>query len=483
MTDSQTILEVTSSQNNPYARNTIFISHATPDDNDFVRWLGSRLTGHGYKVWADLFELKGGTPFWSSIEEALRHHACKVIFVVSKKSIDPARSGVRNELSVADTIRKMLNDPGFIIPVRIDNTDFGDLPIQVHQLNAIDFSKGWGIKLVELLETLEHAHVPRSPNELTAEFEKWRDTVVKTSVAVESNPEQVLTNLSPIESLPKMISFYSHQHDVDAVVKALRATGIPFAPYFRLIIAFADMSSLQDGIGPLLKLSARAHVPLTDFIAGTVECVTSPPRDEAKKIATALLKKHVERHLEKIGLRRFETSTSSTFYFPVGLVPNNKVPYRAASGRNTNKNVVGRSERNKVYWHLSMKINVTLGLVPMIRFKPYVCFSEDGQSAIGDTKRTSAIRRRFCRNWWNQHWRQLQEAFCVFLANEKNVAEIDLDGPENLVIAGKLLELTAVRKLPDDFNFMEEADDPVEPDLEESDDLEGLEDSDVEYAV
>jgi hypothetical protein len=71
-------------------RDTVFISHATPDDNDFVRWLGTRLTGHGYKVWADLFELKGGDPFWSTIEEALRHHACKMIFVVSKASVDPS---------------------------------------------------------------------------------------------------------------------------------------------------------------------------------------------------------------------------------------------------------------------------------------------------------------------------------------------------------------------------------------------------------
>jgi TIR domain len=53
------------------SRDTIFICHASPDDDDFVRWLGTRLTGHGYKVWADLFKLKGGTPFWSTIEEAL----------------------------------------------------------------------------------------------------------------------------------------------------------------------------------------------------------------------------------------------------------------------------------------------------------------------------------------------------------------------------------------------------------------------------
>jgi hypothetical protein len=49
-------------------RDVVFISHATPDDNEFVRWLGTRLTGYGYKVWADIFDLAGGTPFWGSIE-------------------------------------------------------------------------------------------------------------------------------------------------------------------------------------------------------------------------------------------------------------------------------------------------------------------------------------------------------------------------------------------------------------------------------
>ena len=47
-------------------RDTIFISHATPGDNDFVRWLGGQLTGRGYTVWADVFHLKGGTPFWTT---------------------------------------------------------------------------------------------------------------------------------------------------------------------------------------------------------------------------------------------------------------------------------------------------------------------------------------------------------------------------------------------------------------------------------
>lgn len=229
MTDSSHKTLPASSSDLIVKRDTIFISHATPDDNDFVRWLGARLTGHGYKVWADLFELRGGTPFWNSIEEAIRHHAYKMIFVVSEKSVDPNRTGVRNELSVADTMRKTLNDPEFIIPVRIDDTAFGDFPIQIHQLNAIDFSKGWGQKLVDLLDTLEHADAPKFVNDQSAEFERWRNTMVRTATTVEIAPEPVLTNLLPIIMLPANISFFEHQHDVAKIAQVLNGIGIPNA--------------------------------------------------------------------------------------------------------------------------------------------------------------------------------------------------------------------------------------------------------------
>jgi TolB-like protein len=143
-------------------RDTIFISHATPEDNDFVRWLGGRLIEHGYTVWADVFHLKGGVPFWSSIEHVLRHRAAKVLFIVSRGSIDPARSGVRNELSVADGLRRSLPDPAFIVPIRVDDTPFDQLPIQIHQLNALDFSASRDARFADLLDTLVSAGVPYS---------------------------------------------------------------------------------------------------------------------------------------------------------------------------------------------------------------------------------------------------------------------------------------------------------------------------------
>lgn len=448
----------------PPDRDTIFICHASPDDDDFVRWLGTRLTGHGYKVWADLFKLKGGTPFWSTIEEALRHHACKVIFVVSRKSVDPNRTGVLNELSVADAVKKQIKDEGFIIPVKIDDTSFSDFPIQVHRLNAIDFAKGWGPKLVELLDTLESANAFKTTGDQTAEFEKWRETMVRTSTIVETAEEKVLTNLLPGIGMPTKITFFEYEGDNTKISALMNETGIPHALFNRHVISFAQMSAIQERLPPSFSLKVRAQVAFDDFINGSTKEMSGPARDDAQKIATSLLRKHVERYLQDRGLKKFETSSAPAFYFPSGLLPKDKVSYVAASGRRTNKNVVGRSERNQVNWHLAMKVNVVLGPPAVVRFKPYVCFSPDGQTAISDAKKTSAIRRRFCRNWWNSHWRQLQEAFCTFLGEGKDAIEINLDGPEKYVLASHLLELTAARRMPADLKFAEEPEDPVEPD-------------------
>ncbi|MGX1309437.1 hypothetical protein AB7M35_004195 [Amorphus suaedae] len=447
-------------------RDTVFICHATPDDNTFVRWLGARLSGHGYRVWADLFELKGGTPFWLTIEEALRQRTIKFIFVVSRQSVDPARSGVRSELSVADSLKKSLGDPDFIIPLRIDDVPFSEFPIQIHQLNAIDFSPDWGLKLVELLDTLEAANVVRHQDDRTAEFDAWRDSFTSKAVFVAETEEPVLTNWLPISALPRFVNFYEYTGSNDLIRKVLEDTGLPLRPFHRLIISFLDLASLQANMPPTITVSLRARVQLDDFLSGNTVGVTSPRAGDARNIATHLLRDHIESYLVSRGLKRHETSGGAAYYFPKDLIINDKVSYLAASGKITNKNVVGRSERNKVFWHLAMRVNLMLGDTPFVRFKPYICFSEDGFSAIVDAKRTSAIRRRFCMNWWNKQWRQLQQAFCAFLVAGGQEIQISL-GDDELILSGALLELVSARRMPDDLALME-PEDPEDPDESET---------------
>jgi len=210
--------------------------------------------------------------------------------------------------------------------------------------------------------------------------------MVRTSTIVEEAPERVVTNRVPVIKFPRTISFYEYDGDNTKIASAMSDTGIPHAMCGRLIISFAGMSAIQQHLPPAFTLRPRTHASFDEFINGLENGTFAPGRDEAPKIAIALLRQQVERYLQLRGLKKFESSGASSFYFPKGLVPNDKVPYQAASGRKTNKNVVGRSERNQVYWHLAMKVNIVMGPPAVVRFKPYLCFSEDGKSAITDVK-------------------------------------------------------------------------------------------------
>ena len=68
-------------------RSLVFISHATPEDNEFTYWLSTRLKLLGYEVWSDVTQLFGGEKWWNDIEEAVDKFTIKFILVITKTSL------------------------------------------------------------------------------------------------------------------------------------------------------------------------------------------------------------------------------------------------------------------------------------------------------------------------------------------------------------------------------------------------------------
>ena len=66
------------------ARDTVFISHANPEDSEFACWLGAQLAREGYCIWSDVTKLIGGEVFWSNIQEAIRDHTVKFVFAIGR---------------------------------------------------------------------------------------------------------------------------------------------------------------------------------------------------------------------------------------------------------------------------------------------------------------------------------------------------------------------------------------------------------------
>lgn len=69
-------------------RQLILVSHANPEDNQAAIWFATQLANEGYTVWSDVLTLGGGEDFWGDIEDVIRQHAAKVVFLLSPAAIE-----------------------------------------------------------------------------------------------------------------------------------------------------------------------------------------------------------------------------------------------------------------------------------------------------------------------------------------------------------------------------------------------------------
>jgi len=155
-------------------RDMLFISHATPVDNDFAVWLATKLELHGYKVWIDVNSLNPAADFWNTIETTIREQTVKFIFVATKNSTTRDRDGVEKELAIADRTRRAISEE-FIVPVRADDVSYNNLPSEIIRQNVIDFNGNWAKGLKDLIDYLDKCGVPRCNKEIDSYdvVERW----------------------------------------------------------------------------------------------------------------------------------------------------------------------------------------------------------------------------------------------------------------------------------------------------------------------
>lgn len=212
-------------------KDTIFISHATPTDNIFATWLATKLELCGYKVWVDLNDLAPSVDFWNTIDQTIRNDAVKFIFVMSNASIDPNRDGVQKELAVADKIRRQ--NPNFIVPVRIDNVSYNDLPVEILRLNAIDFYNDWAKGLETLLKYLNDENIVKVMSNTDSQhyIDRWFSSQTKLRSQTVDNEDEYCSNLFALD-LPESVFIYKRE-DVE---EALTTRHIPMKKNKKVIV-------------------------------------------------------------------------------------------------------------------------------------------------------------------------------------------------------------------------------------------------------
>jgi hypothetical protein len=398
-------------------RETIFISHAAPQDNQFALWLSSRLAMAGYRVWVDRNRLKGGHDFWDEIERVLREETIKQIVVFTQHVRKP---GVKKELALGEVMKGRLSDPNFMIGIRNDESDFSDAPPELLRGNILDAFPNWHDCLKDLFDALEQYRVPREPKPNTHLLTSIVDAREDGRRFVMPVPEAALTNWFPIAA-PSSIQYFRFDGLQDHVRAWRSECRTPHVDQGRLTGTFATSKVFLASSSFETPVTKAYELPFQEFIEGK-QIGPYSDRQGARKDVVNLLRQHFDKAASDRGLRPFEFANGDVgWFFPDGLIPGNRVICQTPDGRRIRRSVSGRFKALR--WHLCLVAKPRIWPSLVFRLHANIVLSIDGVTPMPGEK-THVRRRRLTRSWWNDVWRDRLLAGMNYLA----------DGADTLVV-------------------------------------------------
>lgn len=442
---------------------SIFISHATPEDNDFVRWLAARLELDGYQVWHDLARLKGGDHFWDKIENAVRNEAYCFLAVVSKRSV--GKQGVKDEWALGLTLEKTM--PGFVIPIRIDNYDFSLLPIGIHRKNVIDFCEGWHRGLTNLLDTLSDANTPRVYQPDPRAVRHWLSEMTTGAVVRTEQVESLDSTWLRVVSMPpalETVRFLGNERGIKITEKNRL---IPWFEHEERIFSFAKSSDLVALMSSSAMMEKSNSIDLETFIERDGNFGNSyVTQAEARKRVLNLMRQAWELAMEAKGLRvHMQSGGKKVHYVTPGLTGDRGgyISFVDVDGRTRKKALTGRSEKKKANWCYGVGIVPSLDHPRRIEVRATIVFTDD-QGTPFDSARTQRLRMSFCRNWWNDRWRGFLRAFLAIVSNGQPEIRLPVGSGRFLVVEGSPMIFSSPTGLSD-------LSPPTEPELPVDDEM------------
>ena len=201
-------------------------------------------------------------------------------------------------------------------------------------------------------------------------------------------------------------------------------------------------------------------------------------------MVTGLLRKAWEQFARNQGLLLYEFAHGSAWFTPLDLIEGNIVTFQDGNGKKRQRRLVGRSEKRGVYWHFAVSGKVSITDPQHLLLRPHVVFTKDGRTPLDSKSRAARLRKSFCRNWWNDRWRDLLRAFVVFLSNGREEFSLPLGGNAVVRIAASPMCFDAPLSIIGDDSVLTAEEDHAEDEtkadaLDDFDDL--LDDEDQNY--
>lgn len=410
-------------------KDQIFISHATPEDNEFTIWLASRLEMLGYKVWIDKNELLGGERFWPTIQKAI--DASKKVLLVYSMNITREgvlKAGIEREFEYANSVASSKGYSDFVIPLHIDNSNY-HLAIGFPNLNQIPFNNNWADGLKQLKKKLDKDGILYD-EQIDSSLSEWYENNYITDCQIESKKEVYYSSWWTTKEMPQ--SFYMYQFSNQEQAKAVRESNkdIPVAQLSNILSTFdGNLNCIAKRNDEIINIppSYTYTYKLDDILFG-FESDRFPSHKDVENHFKDFLRYLLYTILWNKGMVKTELSGRKyVFYQPKY---GHKFPYiefdypPATMAKNKRKTLGGTYKRNSGYWHYGISLLPVLFPYIGASIKSHLVFTTDGFKPEKSQAKQHSYRRNKGRNFFNEEWKDLLLAFIFSLRNDNGDIEL-----------------------------------------------------------
>lgn len=458
-------------------RSLLFLSHATPEDNEFVRWLAAQLANAGYEVWCDVTELLGGEKFWDDITDAVENYSFRFLFASTLHSNQ--KQGTLRELDMAIKAEQATGIKDFIIPLKVDQFPFASTQDSIKNRNFVRFDENWAAGLAQLLKLLERENAPRNPLSGPSCVAEWYKNSIDQKRKIVVTNERCYSNWFRIQ-LPQNIKIHQTALPADRLQAFAGGLHFPHRIHGANVISFATAREVQDALGPDVKILATSEIITQDFIESGSENFRVTPFD-ANNMLNDVIRQAWEHAMALHGLKNYELASGlKAWFFKKGHLEKDKAYFTAMGKRRTYRQMVGNKSKRNIdgkkildgYWHYAISASSQLSSFPRLVLRHHVVFTDNGETPWDNAGRMHKARRSVCKNWWNREWRDRLFAFCSAIGGGQKELLISVAQDESI----KLSTIPTVFNSPWSYfedgavGLNEEADvELVEDDIEDDD--------------
>jgi hypothetical protein len=445
-------------ENPEIVRDIIFISKATPDDDEFVLWLAPRLEAAGYKVFADILTLEPGDRWRKELTKTLQDCSAKMLLCCRDTTL--AKEGVQEEIGIGLDLVKTLGDPKFIIPLRLEPYKklFG-----IGELQYIDLVRGWAEGLSKILEALKRQKIPRA--QPSAQINpSWEIYLRRNSIAVKEEPERLTSNWLRIAEAPDVIRFFEATGAVDrfAIKRACETAHHPAEPNGLGLFAFGTVDEINSSFASVARFSMKHEIPLLEFKDEGLEVLGIRGQD-ASNMIHSMFRQAWNNFCRGRGLLEYRYSNATGFHVSMNQVKigeripwGNQAEHRWSMLRNVAKANV---------WQYGVTGQPAFWPFPHFKLKSRVLFAPINGTESGEpfdeAEKQHRLRRTICKGWRNKQWHGRMRAFLDLLADDSAFIQLQL-GSEALIkldAAPVLFTSPVSTQLPDILRDDQEEDD------------------------